>query len=267
VEPFHLGSDGLLRLAAWEKRWPGLAVGMTTRDLGNMAFRPDERVHDVTERREKLAERLGFSFAGFTFAQQVHGTGVQVVDGSQRGRGMRDAGHAIPETDGLSTGLKETVLSLFFADCVPIYFFAPNRGVIALAHAGWRGSTQNMAARMLEHFRKVWLIQPDGVWVAIGPSIGGCCYQVDAPVVDAVQRVLPDGTEEVCCPQGEGKWLLDLKALNRRLLVRAGVPPSHISVSQYCTACRTDLFYSYRKEGPKAGRMLAWIGQKEGDGR
>lgn len=256
-----------MRLVAWEERWPGLSVGFSTRFEGNLAFLPRDDDRVVIQRRQKLAEVLGFSFSGMTFAQQVHGTRIQAVDDQQRGRGNVDAQSAIPGTDGFSTQRADTVLSLFFADCVPLYFYAPDRRVLALAHAGWRGTTGNIATRMLKHLQQTWGIRPETVWVAIGPSIGGCCYQVDAPVVEAVRSVWPDVTDTVCRPQGEGRWLLDLKELNQRLLMAGGVPTSHIWVSQYCTSCRHDLFYSYRKEGLQAGRMLAWIGRKEGNGR
>jgi len=266
VEPFQLGSDGLLRLVAWEKRWPALSAGFTTRATGNMAFLDGSDPHAVVLRRETLAHVLGFSFSGFTFAQQIHGTRVQVVDGRQRGAGGGDYRTALPGSDGLSTGLAETVLLLYYADCVPMYFYGPEKDVVALAHAGWRGTTGNMAARMIEHYAHVWGIGPKAVWVAIGPSIGACCYEVDDPVIQAVRKVLPDEWQAVCRPK-EGRWLLDLKELNRRLLMAAGVPQDHICTSRYCTACRQDLFFSYRKEGTKAGRMLAWIGRKEGEGR
>jgi len=117
---------------------------------------------------------------------------------------------------------------------------------------------------MMGHLTQMWNITPGEIWAAIGPSIGGGCYEVDEPVCSAVRQVLPEEWRAVCLPK-EGRWMLDLKELNRRLLMAAGVSYDHILLSSFCTSCRQDLFYSYRKEGQKAGRMLAWIGRKEGE--
>ncbi len=267
MEPFILGEDGLLRLVDWESRVPGLTAGFTTRRWGNLSLRGAEQLEQVTRRRQQLAEQAGLAFSGWTFAEQVHHTHVVRIDADRRGSGRTDEQEAITGADGLSTALMDTALALFFADCVPLYFYEPKRSVLALAHAGWRGSTKNMAESMIRHLQANWGVSPKEIWVAIGPSIGQCCYQVDQPVMEAVAKVLPNRLEQVSDPWDGDKWLLDLKELNRLLLRSAGVREEHIWLSRYCTACHPELFFSYRKEHKQAGRMMAWIGRKEGEGR
>ncbi|OUM87745.1 MAG: hypothetical protein BAA01_13135 [Bacillus thermozeamaize] len=267
VEPFILAEAGLLRLADWEEQIPGLSAGFTTRRWGNMSFQGAEEPDQVVRRRRQAAERLGLPFSGWTFAEQVHHAHVVRIDADLRGSGRKNLQEAIAGADGLSTESANTVLALLFADCVPLYFCVPERGVLALAHAGWRGTTKNMAASMLHHLQAHWNISPQEVWVAIGPSIGKCCYQVDQPVMDAVAKLLPHCLDQVSMPQAGERWLLDLKAVNRLLLLMAGVREENIWLSRYCTACHPELFYSYRKERQHAGRMMAWIGRREEEPR
>lgn len=267
VEPFVMREEGLLRIADWEEQVPGLSAGFTTRNIGNTSFQGEEEPDQVIWRRRQVAERLGLPFSGWTFAEQVHHAHVVRIDAGLRGSGRTMAQEAVAGADGLSTESSATVLALLFADCVPLYFCEPKRRVIALAHAGWRGTVINMAGSMLDHLQENWNVSPQEIWVAVGPSIGRCCYQVDQPVMDAVAKLLPNGLDQVSMPQAGERWLLDLKEVNRRLLLMAGVREEHIWISRYCTACHPELFFSYRKEQQQAGRMMAWIGRRDEERR
>jgi YfiH family protein len=193
-------------------------------------------------------------------AEQIHGSAIRKVDEGEAGNGSLDMNSAIPGTDGLYTNAKGILLALAYADCVPLYFFAPRSGFVGIAHAGWRGTVQNIGGLMVERWVRNQSIPIEDIHVAIGPSIGPCCYEVDYRVIEAVGEALEPDVDQVCRPVGESHFHLDLKACNRILLKNAGISESRIECSSYCTGCRTDKFYSHRKENGKTGRMLGFIG-------
>ncbi len=179
------------------------------------------------------------------------------------GKGTTDYQSAIAGTDGLYTEEARLLLALCFADCVPLYFMAPKHGMIGLAHAGWKGTVKNIAGEMVRLWHECEQIPLEDIYVVIGPSIGACCYIVDDRVITRVDRVL-EGEEKLPYKQVSiGQYALDLKELNKVLLIKAGIHEEHIDVSGYCTSCADHLFFSHRRDQGKTGRMMAFIGRKE----
>lgn len=227
----------------------------------NCALHVGDVEQSVIENRRILARKLQFSIDDWTCADQVHGDQIAIVTDKERGRGGKSLADALPNADGLITKERNALLAAFFADCVPIYFLEPTQSIIGIAHAGWRGTARNIAARMVELFKRRYNADARQLLVAIGPSIGRCCYEVDESVVIATHAQLPSSSRFVCAKEkGDGKFLLDLKKANRLLLERAGVPARSIVASDYCVCCENELFFSYRKEAGKTGRMTAFIG-------
>nr|WP_318538719.1 peptidoglycan editing factor PgeF [Geobacillus thermoleovorans] len=157
----------------------------------------------------------------------------------------------------------EVLLALCFADCVPIYFVAPSAGLVGLAHAGWRGTAGGIAGHMVRLWQTREHIAPSDIYVAIGPAIGPCCYTVDDRVVDSLRPTLPPESPLPWRETSPGPYALDLKEANRLQLIAAGVPNSHIYVSERCTSCEEALFFSHRRDRGTTGRMLAFIGRRE----
>ena len=186
---------------------------------------------------------------GLVTAQQVHGTEVLFVHGTEKGE---HKGFDILMTDkkGIAVGVKT-------ADCLPILMVEPNRGLVAAVHAGWRGTTARVVEKAIQ---KLTLLggHPENLAVALGPCIGGLCYEVEKDVLHAFQKGFPDWPE-VLRRKSETKWLLDLAEANRRQLLLMGVKPERIDRIDLCTHCRPDLFHSYRRDGEKAGRMVSFI--------
>lgn len=257
-----------LRLRSWEQYCPGLVAGFTLRSGGhstapyhslNLGLHVGDSPERVRLNREQLCRTLGFPFAAWTCAEQVHGTAVRQVTWETRGAGREQLATALKAVDGLHTNEAGILLTSFYADCVPLYFLDPQRGVIALAHAGWRGTVGRIAAVMLQALVDNYGCAPDSIWVAIGPAIGGCCYEVDERVMDEVRR-LPCHWERCVQPVSAGRWKLDLAALNQLILAAVGVPASRITRSSYCTACHPELFFSHRRDAGRTGRMASFIG-------
>lgn len=189
-----------------------------------------------------------------------------------------------PQCDAALTRQPGLLLAVQTADCVPILLVDTERRCVAAIHAGWRGTLARIAAKTLGRMRVEFGTRPENVTAALGPAIGRCCYEVGPEVAQAFSgqfapaaewfdgpfarlalgeepnplpwlTMMPPGHQ----PPPERVWL-DLRAANRWQLLDAGVAPRRIAVSTLCTACRTDLFFSYRREGARTGRLMAAIG-------
>ncbi len=264
--------DVTLHLISWEDRWPQLVTGFSTRKEGfsqapysglNCGLHVGDSIDTVIENRKKLAHLVGFPFDTWTCGEQVHGNQVKIVTEEEIGSGRISHKDAIKGIDGLLTDKKGVFLASFYADCVPVFFYARSKEVIGIAHAGWKGTTSRIVEQMLHTLEKNWGVLPQDVFAAIGPSIHECCYEVNNVVMDQVREVLGPDREKVIHMTSDDKGMLNLQETNRILLEKAGVLPDHIELSQLCTGCNTDLFFSHRKEGGKTGRMIAFIGLKE----
>lgn len=279
MEPFvkheNEGRPVLLTIDSWMEQFKELTIGFTSRHGGvslapystlNCGLHVGDVPEHVVKNRELIAEAIGQPFEAFTYAEQVHGKEVTVVSLQEKGMGRASREAAIQAKDGFITKEKGIILCAQFADCVPLFFYDPAKRVAGLAHAGWKGSVLNISMATISLMTHTFGSQASDIRVAIGPSIGVCCYEVDETVANHVQKVLIDvkaSLEEqlaVMSDKGNGKYMLNLQELNRKLLHQAGILSSHIEVSQLCTSCSSDLFFSHRKEGGSTGRMIAWIG-------
>ena len=216
----------------------------------------------VAATRRAWGAALGVDMAAAVAARQVHGNAVATVTTADRGRGATALGTGIPATDALATDEPGVPLLLVFADCTPLLFHDPVRGVVGLAHAGWRGTVADIAGAMVRTLLTRYGSNPADLLVGIGPAIGRCCYAVDAPVIDAWSTLGvtdPAVAEEIAPRDGRQQWRFDLARANRRLLERAGIPAHQIEDAGLCTSCHVDQFPSHRAEQGQAGRFAAII--------
>jgi YfiH family protein len=177
---------------------------------------------------------------------QVHGAAVLSAD----------AGAPLGEADASVATLPGVEVGVVTADCVPVLVAAGGRAVAAV-HAGWRGLARGVIPRALEALAAA---APGAPLVAvIGPAIGPCCYEVDAPVIDAMRERFDAAAQGALRPARAGHALLDLAALAREALLAAGVPAGSIGAVAACTRCDAERFHSFRRDGPRAGRLLSWI--------
>lgn len=190
--------------------------------------------------------------------KQVHGATVRVAGGD--GLTVSPDGPS-PPGDALVTDRAGVAIGVRVADCVPILICDPIRRAIASVHAGWRGTTAGVLSATIETMAQRFRSAPSDLRLVIGPAIGPCCFAVGAEVIDALLQHDPGASN---CVRLEGRrHLVDLPEANRRQAVSAGVPSGQIVASNMCTACEPELFWSYRREGNGAGRMLALIGWME----
>ena len=185
--------------------------------------------------------------------RQVHGTDVLSLAQPLKAGQTFFGGH-----DAVLTNQAGALLTIHTADCVPVLLMDSARGVIGAVHAGWRGAVSGIVAKsvrnMVERFDAVLV----SLHVAIGPSAGPCCYEVDAPVIDRLAPDMPDDST-ILKRTGPGGGRLDLKKLIRWQAVSVGIAEDHIHTVDLCTICRPDLFFSYRREGKVHGNMVSGI--------
>ncbi len=223
----------------------GLPHAVTTRHCPGIAS-PSDPVSPFDPESHTLFAPLGLDLSRTVFLRQLHGRDAIRVD-DRRG-GFVGVG------DILVTRTPDLPLAIFTADCLAIILFDPGRWLLAVAHVGWRGTVKGTvsvaaAALVREGGRSSDLV------AAIGPSIGPCCYEVDRAVIDPLRSAFPSEWELWVTARGGDKWTLDLWRANESQLIAAGLLPERIVNPRLCTACRADLFFSYRKEGSQ-GRLV-----------
>ncbi|SIS37911.1 peptidoglycan editing factor PgeF [Salimicrobium flavidum] len=238
--------------------------GFTTRRGGFSAY-PDQSLNLglhigddpslVLKNREAVAKEVGVPLSNWVFAEQVHGTEIQVVSTTERGSGAKELHTAIEGADGLICKDEDILLACFYADCVPLYFMDKSTGWIGIAHAGWKGSVNGLAGKMVrklisEGARK------DSLEMVIGPCISREKYEVDDCVAHQIQERFRVEVLEYIRPD---TWMLDLKRLNREIAIDSGMSEKNNHTSEYCTYKEEELFFSHRRDHGYTGRMLGYI--------
>lgn len=241
----------------------GAIMGFTTRHEGvsrppynslNLGSNTFDSPHNVEGNRSLLARAVGAGLDRLVTVKQVHGTDLLVIDAPNPDFAHF---HAL-ECDGIITNQPQVLIGVTVADCVPVLLHDPVKGAIAALHAGWKGTAGEICKKGVAALRELFGSDPAGILAAIGPAIGPCCYEVDAPVMEAFKKG-PSGWDLHAVPRGAGKWGLDLPGANRRQLKEAGLSDDNISVSTMCVSCNPELFFSYRRDGGETGRQMGFI--------
>ncbi|HEX9222050.1 MAG TPA: peptidoglycan editing factor PgeF [Candidatus Acidoferrales bacterium] len=261
---------------------PWLIHGFSTRPGGvsaidgekvlNLGFTEWDTRENVLENRRRFQSGIGAS-SGLKLVtlQQIHSDVVHLFDAAPTESCRGDA--SATNRPGLLLGVQT-------ADCVPILLVDPKRRAVAAVHAGWRGTLQRIVAKTIGKMQMQFKTRPAELLAAIGPSIGGCCYEVGTEVATQFQSQFAEAPEwfdefRTGDEPNPIQWLnmrppghqpppknvlLDLRKANRAQLLAAGLRAPNIFVSDLCNACRRDLLFSYRKEGSQSGRLLSVIG-------
>ena len=187
---------------------------------------------------DRVTEALGGAVTGLAHVKQIHGSSVLEASSA----GLAGEGDSpITREPGLLVGVRT-------ADCVPILLFDPSRKVVAAVHAGWRGTAAQVIRRTVKILGREHGCSTANLLAAIGPSIGRCCYEVGSEVVEQLGESL-SGVSVPAMKKANGAYMLDLRAVNTVQLLSDGVDERNLWVSDACTFCRSDLFYSYRRSG------------------
>lgn len=225
----------------------------------NIGVSRGDKAENVLENYRVLGSALGFSPEKAVLTSQTHSDTVRVVTREDWGAGLLKP--KLPPCDALITNEVGTALVIFTADCTPILLYDRASGAVGAAHAGWRGTAADIAGKTVRAMCAQFGCRAQDIAAAVGPNIGQCCFQTDADVPEAMYAALGDEAGDSIRAEN-GKYYVNLKQINAALLRRAGV--MQIALSELCTACRTDLFWSYRRMGGNRGSQGAVIVCKEG---
>jgi hypothetical protein len=263
---------------------PWLVHGFSTRSGGvsqldgkrvlNLGFTEWDARENVKENRRRLQAAVGATDFKMVSLLQFHSDSILHFDAAPTEPSRGDA--AVTKSANL-------LLAVQTADCVPILLVDPKNRAVAAVHAGWRGTLARIVEKAIGRMQMQFGSQAADLLVAIGPAIGGCCYEVGTEVAVAFNAQFANAAEFFdelrtgdepnplqwlnMMPPGHQpppkKVLLDLRKANRSQLEAVGVPGANIFASDLCTGCRRDLLFSYRKEGAQSGRMMAVVGIRE----
>ena len=247
----YLTAEGITVPHCFTTRFGGVSTG--TQASLNLAHGRGDSMENVQTNIRILTDALGMDDKKLVLTYQTHSDVVRpVTEADANGLCHRD----YPKCDGLVTATPGVGLLVFTADCTPILLHDPVTGAVGAVHAGWRGTVQSIAARAVEAMCRNYGAKPADIRAAIGPNIGFCHFETDGDVPEAMRAAFGSAVEPFICTKGE-KFHLDLKAINAMVLQSAGV--EQIEISDACTVCTPDRFWSHRVTRGERGSQGAMI--------
>lgn len=281
-ELIYFKSDNILAAHGFSTRYGGVSKTDYLKTM-NFGFSRGDSVDNIRENYRRFRLELGLEKHILLTAEQIHSNYVYYCDGKRLyGDHLSSAfipsDYKLPTSDmpagvepeatntsvlcgdAFVTDKDNVALCIKIADCVPVLFCDNVNHVIGAAHAGWRGTVTGIARKtvkiMQEHGADAEFIQ-----VAIGPSIHYDCYEVGFDMYDyCVQEAGADFVNKYIHSAGDSAMHCDLQGMNREILMEAGIPEENISISESCTCCQPDMFFSHRASKGKRGTMAAIIG-------
>ena len=237
---------------AFTTRAGGVSTGIyASLNLGSKVGDPQE---NVAENYTRVCALMGAGPNDCVVTKQVHGSVVRVVSSADK----HSVGAEVPyEADGLVTAERGLPLFCFTADCTPVLLHDPVASVAAAVHCGWRGSVADIIANAVGKMCSLGS-RPEDIRAAIGPSISVCCFETDADVPEAIDRWLGPGSGTYYL-KSNGKFVVDLKKANAIRLLSLGLLSEHLDISDECTMCSHEKYWSHRYTRGKRGVQCAVI--------
>lgn len=238
-------------------RLGGVSEGIYT--SMNLSFTRGDEDDRVRENFARFCAAIGVNHEKVVVSAQEHHTTIYNATAADCGRGvLRERGYT--DVDGLLTDEPDVILCTQYADCVPLFFVDPVRRVVGTSHAGWKGTVARIGDVTVQRMCDDYGCRREDIRAAIGPSIGPCCFEVDEPVYEAFSAL--DVFDDGCYRRRGEKFDIHLWEVNRRILRQAGLREEHITVTDLCTKCHADVFWSHRVCGSQRGSLAAFIGMK-----
>ncbi len=253
--------------------FPELLHGFTTRYGGvsegiysslNLGFGRGDEAERVEENYRILCSALGLKTEDVIVTRQIHSDIVRKVSSADKKQRLSDP--TPYEADALVTDEKGLVLTIFIADCIPVLLYAADSKAVGAAHAGWRGTVADIAGKTVETLCREYGGKTENIHAVIGEGIGRCCFETGPEVYKAVKALgLNCDMDVLAVDDRNGKYHVDLKEVNRQLLLCAGVPYGNITVSAECTRCMSDKYWSHRATNGERGVQAAFISLVEAE--
>jgi polyphenol oxidase len=235
---------------------PGLVSAESTRHGGvsappfyslNLGGSTQDKPENVMENNLRFFGALEVPFEQVAKSHQVHGTEILHTEVPGRFEGF----------DALITNTRGVQLAITVADCTPVLVYDPVQKAVGAAHAGWKGTVGEIAVKMIAKMSEQFGTVAADCLGYVGTCIDECSFEVDSDV----SQHFDDPYKQ--WDAVKGKFLINLKAANKNQLLKAGLLPEHIEVSQYSTVLHNEEYFSHRKEKGTTGRMLVTIGLRD----
>lgn len=221
----------------------------------NLGFGRGDSKETVTQNYQNICSVLGVEVESLVLSKQIHETNIEEVTYKDKGNGIIHP-NKWESVDGIYTREKGITLVTHYADCVPLFFYAPKHQIIGMAHAGWRGSVGEIGKKMVEEWMHKYNVPVEDIEVGIGPSIGACCFEVHADVADEFIKKFGKASF-IVESKINGKYNINLWECNKQSLIKCGIKAENIAISELCTCCHDDIFFSHRKTMGNRGTLAA----------
>lgn len=249
----YMSSDIIPAFNAFSTRWGGVSTGQF--ESLNLSVSRGDAPENVRENYRRFTALAGVGINDCVVTNQVHGSEVKVVDAGNRHEVLSDTPF---KADGLVTCERNLPLICFTADCIPVLMCDAEAGVAAAVHCGWRSSAADILGNAVEIMTGLGA-KPENIFAALGPALGRCCFESDRDVPDALEIYLSGDTEGLFDYRSDGKIMVDLRLANVRRLLQLGLDRRKIDVSEECTVCCHDKYFSHRYTKGNRGSLGAMI--------
>lgn len=225
----------------------------------NLALVTNDDVKNIYKNYEILCNKLSINQQDMVRTYQTHTANIRYATDEDKGKYF-DENPGYIDVDGLITDKKNICLTTCHGDCTPIYFYDPCKSVIGMAHAGWKGTVQNIAGLMVKKFKDDFNSNPSDIIGVIGPSLCQSCFEVDQDVAEMFLKQ-DENFKNYMITKGI-KFHFDLWEINKYLMIKEGMKSENIEMSYVCTKCNNDMFFSHRGQKGMRGLMLGMIMMK-----
>jgi len=249
----YMSSDKIAARHAFTTRYGGVSTGgFYSLNLGsNRGDDPDA----VRENYRRVCQLMGVGIDDCAVTRQVHGNKVRVVTQEDKHVCMSSTPY---EADGIVTNVKGLPIMCFVADCVPVLLWDGVNSVAAAVHCGWKSSVADILGEAIEKMCSLGA-EKEHICAAMGASIGKCCFETDDDVPEAIEKYLGGDTEGLFAKRDDGKTMVDLRGANKRRLVQLGIKEENVDLSEECTMCSHEKYWSHRYTKGDRGSQAAVI--------
>lgn len=237
-------------------RLGGVSVG----DFSSMntSFTRGDSQNSVMENLNIFSNAIDIPLNSIVLPAQTHSANVEIVSKIDCGRGITRPINCI-DVDGMITNEKNVALLCYYADCVPIFLFDPVETVIGVVHSGWRGTLGNIIKNTIDLMNTSFNSKPENILASIGPCICKGCFETGAEVYQSFKENIESIVNSFFNKLPSGKFLADLSGICRYELLETGLLSENISLSNECTMCKSETYFSHRYSGEKRGTMCGII--------
>lgn len=264
----HLNNkDGVLYFTFPSLELQGIKHGFSTKIGGvsegifesmNLSFSRGDDDDKVLENYKRICSAIGTDYRKCVLSKQTHTTNIRIVTKDDAGKGIMTE-RDYDDVDGLITNVPGLTLVTQFADCVGLMFYDPIKKVIAASHAGWRGTVGMIGKKTVDKMTEAFGCNPKDIKAAICPSIGPCCFEVDAPVYEEFLKLPFKDKDSFIKEDGGEKYHINLWEVNLKTLILAGLNEENITITDVCTKCNHEYLFSHRQTQGKRGNLAALI--------